>query len=349
MVRDMYLVLGYFGYRTNKLDGQTVKTRNVYKLLGECVGDKVEFYDTEEFKYDRLSVLSMIWKVIRCKNLCYLPAHGNLRTIFPLIYCLSVIFRVKIHYFVVGGWLKEFLKNRPVIRWMLADISGIHVETYKLKQKLEDTYHFENVDIFPNFRNFSYDIKKFESEQRFRVSEKGCMRIAFISRVEQSKGLDTIVRIAKTLSLKGFSDRISFDFYGQKRDGYYDAYLLGNEFFDYKGVLQPEAVLGTLQKYDALIFPTHYKGEGCPGILVEALSAGLPIIASDWKYNDEFVENGVNGFLCETLNEEAYAEAIVTLAEDLEKRMSMARQSYIKSSFFSIDKAKALLTGILDS
>lgn len=344
----MWLVLGYFGYRTNKLDGQTVKTRNVYKLLAECVNDKIEFYDTEEFKYDRLSILSMFRKVIRCKNLCYLPAHGNLRTIFPIIYCLSVIFRIKIHYFVVGGWLKEFLENRLVIRQMLAKISGIHVETHKLKQKLEDSYHFENVDIFPNFRNFSYDIKRFESEQQSYIGKKGYMRIAFVSRVEQSKGLDTLVKVANTLSLKGFSDRIIFDFYGQKRDGYYDAHLSGNGMFDYKGVLQPEAVLDTLQKYDALIFPTHYEGEGCPGILVEALSVGLPIIASDWKYNSEFVENGVNGFLCEALNAVAYTEAIMTLADNPKMRQIMARQSYLKSRFFSVDRAKVLLVGMLD-
>ena len=29
------LVLGYFGYQTNQLDGQTVKTRDVYRLAKE--------------------------------------------------------------------------------------------------------------------------------------------------------------------------------------------------------------------------------------------------------------------------------------------------------------------------
>ena len=27
------LVIGYFGYKSNQLDGQTIKTRNVYKLI----------------------------------------------------------------------------------------------------------------------------------------------------------------------------------------------------------------------------------------------------------------------------------------------------------------------------
>ena len=118
--------------------------------------------------------------------------------------------------------------------------------------------------------------------------------------------------------------------------------------FNYKGVLQPEEVLGTLKKYDVLIFPTHYEGEGCPGILVEALSVGLPILASNWKYNDEFVENGVNGFLCDTFDAEAYADSIITLA-DSGVRKVMSRQSYIKSQFYSVDRAKSQLLSIVKS
>lgn len=38
------LVLGYFGYQTNQLDGQTVKTRDLYRLAKEQLTDcDVEF------------------------------------------------------------------------------------------------------------------------------------------------------------------------------------------------------------------------------------------------------------------------------------------------------------------
>jgi len=79
----MLLVLGYFGYRTGKLDGQTVKTRDLYRLLGECAGDSVDYYDTEEFKYNKLSLLKMFWKVMRCKTLYYLPRTAILNGCSP--------------------------------------------------------------------------------------------------------------------------------------------------------------------------------------------------------------------------------------------------------------------------
>ena len=129
------------------------------------------------------------------------------------------------------------------------------------------------------------------------------------------------------------------DFYGQKKDNYYDANLANVEMFTYKGVLQPNEVISTLQKYDALIFPTHYEGEGCPGILVEALSAGLPIIASDWKFNSEFVQDGVNGFLCDTFDAEAYVKAILSLADPVLRRQ-MRKHAYLKSGKFAVTTAK---------
>lgn len=129
---------------------------------------------------------------------------------------------------------------------------------------------------------------------------------------------------------------------GRRKTIFFDEHLADIAMFEYKGLLQPEEVIPTLQEYDALIFPSHYVGEGCPGILVKALSAGLPIIASDWKYNSEFVTNGLNGFLCETFNPTAYVDAIIQLCnEPLRQRMS--KNAYAKGEIFSANNARQLL------
>ena len=47
------LVLGYFGYRINQLDGQTVKTRDLFRLLKEHEGNNTVFFDTQEFQYKK--------------------------------------------------------------------------------------------------------------------------------------------------------------------------------------------------------------------------------------------------------------------------------------------------------
>ena len=161
--------------------------------------------------------------------------------------------------------------------------------------------------------------------------------------MEQSKGLDTLKAMSTLMSNVGLYRYVKIDFYGQKTDTYFDEYLKGIEMYQYKGVLQPKDVIPTLEQYDALIFPSHYDGEGCPGILVEALSASLPIIASDWKYNSEFVINCDNGFLCETDNPNSYVEAIKVLLFNKTIRERMAERAYKRSGDFSANRAITLI------
>ena len=47
---------------------------------------------------------------------------------------------------------------------------------------------------------------------------------------------------------------------------------------------------------DALLFPTKWKPEGIPGTIIDALSAGVPVIAAKWQYYDEMLEDGITGF-----------------------------------------------------
>ena len=204
------LVLGYFGYLTNQLDGQTVKTRDVYRLVKEQFGEcKVDYFDTQEFQNNKMKIFTMFWKIMRCKTLFYLPAHNNLKVLFPMIYCMSVIFRVKIHYFVVGGWLREFLTHLPVHRYMLRRISGIHAETKRLRDELGEYYHFTNVDTFPNFRFFDFNPLQTDSNK---------LRIVFMARVMKQKGIDWIFALADYIVENGLQEKFSITFFGSEVD-----------------------------------------------------------------------------------------------------------------------------------
>ena len=55
-----------------------------------------------------------------------------------------------------------------------------------------------------------------------------------------------------------------------------------------------------IKRYHALLFPTYYEGEGVAGTLIDAMAAGVPVIASDWRYNSEVVIDGKTGVLFKT-------------------------------------------------
>ena len=55
-----------------------------------------------------------------------------------------------------------------------------------------------------------------------------------------------------------------------------------------------------ISEYDALVLPTYYDTEGHPGVLIEAMHAGVPVISTQVRTFPELVTNGSNGFLVPT-------------------------------------------------
>lgn len=339
-------ILGYFGYQTNQLDGQTIKTRNLYDLVKKNIATEICYYDTEKFKYNKLSIVNMFFYLVTNRILFYLPAHNNLLKIFPIIYCLSRIFRFEIHYFVVGGWLKEFLEDKPWHRKMLSKISGIHCETELMKTLLEKEYGFKNVDTFPNFRINSY--------KPTLHHEEGKLKLVFMARVNKMKGLDTIFSACDKIKDNCLSEKINIDFYGPLQDldndiEYFNTNITKYNFVKYNGPAEPSEIYGILEKYDAMLLPTHYYTEGLPGSVIDAYMSGIPVVVTKWKHATEFVDDEKTGLIIPFDDDgtELY-DAVLRLLNNQELLSNMKSLSQKKGYDFSSDKAWELLQKYLN-
>lgn len=287
------LVFGAFAFRFPYYDGQTIKTRNLLSLLKDK-GVEADHFDTQKFKTNKLSVFTLFKKLIKCRTLYYLPAQNNLTCLFPIIYHLSRFSKTTIHYFVVGGWLAEFLEDKPRLRNKLSRIAGIHCETYCMKNALEKEYGFQNVDVFPNFRISDFHPKTHHEENK--------LKLVFMARIIKMKGLDLIFELGNRIVDKGLQDKISVDFYGPQQDGegdieYFNTNVAKYEFMKYHGPLEPKDIYTTLEKYDTMLLPTHFYTEGLPGSILDAYISGIPVIVTKWKYATEFVEDGNTGII----------------------------------------------------
>ena len=89
-----------------------------------------------------------------------------------------------------------------------------------------------------------------------------------------------------------------------KNEDNFFSQIRSTDCISYKGNADPSDVENILRKYFMMVLPTFYEGEGFPGIIVESFASGLPVIASDWKYNSEIIQDGINGLLFKTKNEE---------------------------------------------
>lgn len=64
----------------------------------------------------------------------------------------------------------------------------------------------------------------------------------------------------------------------------------------YKGFVEPDQSVSILKNYTALVFPTHYKTEGIPGTIIDAYSAGVPVITSLWNNSGDVFEENYTGW-----------------------------------------------------
>lgn len=133
---------------------------------------------------------------------------------------------------------------------------------------------------FPNYRN--------KCSHRAQAEFTG--KFVFVGHVKREKGVDTLLKLRDFLK-KGWT----IDIYGPLTD-YVAADLPYEGSVVYRGVLQPEEVQEILSEYNCLILPSYR--EGYPGVVIEAFSVGLPVIASRLPSLQEMIDE-TSGVLTE--------------------------------------------------
>ncbi len=111
------------------------------------------------------------------------------------------------------------------------------------------------------------------------------------------------------------------------------------------GSLDEEGVRATLQMAEVFVLPTSGPGEGSPVAVLEAMSAGLAIVASDVGGLREMVGDE-QGVIVPAGDSGALSEALVGLARDPQRRAAMARSSRERAlREFDVDAVARRLVG----
>lgn len=338
--RKRVLIIGYFGNRSGILEGQSVKTRNVSRLLKELGCDVIEF-DTESVRFNKREVFVLLKNLASVEKVCILPSYNSLKWIVPAVYVLSKVFRYKVYLSTIGGRLHIYLKNMPIHRRIIGRIECVFSETHLLKKYLEEYYGFENAIYCPNFKFF--DVRGKPAKHQ----EKGCLKLVFFARITLGKGLDVIFNYCHFL-LDARRKDVSVDFYGmveEKDRLYFEQELSKYPFANYCGVAHQDETTGILENYDAMILPTHFSTEGIPGSVIDAYIAGIPVIVSNWLYASELVDDDITGIIIPFENNLAeFINACESLLNDEMKLSRMKMSAHDRGLEYNAENVKHLLS-----
>ncbi len=337
-------IIGNFGYASNDLNGQTMRTRTVLESVEKYMDEyTIDYLDTSLLKRNSLSIewlnclVRAIFHVLRSKILIFMPAQGAIKYMCFLMHICGVILSKKVHFVAIGGWLYEFLSKNPRYSKYIKKADRVYVQTNSLKARL-DEIPLDNVILFPNYRIYKHKIYGV-------VKTNKVYKVVFYSRVIREKGVEYAIRAIEELNNKhGYG--LHLDIYGPIGSSYTESfYRLVNlsKTVSYKGKLDPDNILITLSQYHVLLFPTFYEGEGFPGVLLDAMTAGLPVISSDWKYNSEIIKDNFHGKIFEAMNYHDMIEKLESVINHPELIEFYSENCLVESERYSEERVVNIL------
>ncbi len=335
--------IGHFSFDSTAANGQTVKTRVVTEELEKIYGrDSVLKMDTSNGIRSLLTAVFTCFSALkRCKNVLIFPAHNGVKVYAPLLAILRKLFgNRKLHYIVIGGWLPEFAEKYYVLRYFLKKFDCIYVETKAMQEKMR-RLGFSNVYIMYNCKAY-----KICSEPA-AYTENDVFRLCTFSRVSKEKGIEIAVDAVKLINSRAGKVICSLDIYGkadENQEEWFDALQKSfPAYIRYCGVAPFDKSTQILRPYFALLFPTFYDGEGFAGTIVDAFASGVPVIASDWRYNKELVQDGVTGIICQAKDVDSLTEALNHAFSDLDRWNEMKTSCLKKTNEYLPQNALRVL------
>lgn len=178
----------------------------------------------------------------------------------------------------------------------------------------------------------------------------GPLRIVAVGTLHEVKGQIHLIEAFRRLAERGVAATCRFIGDGPDRDtlqARIDEYAL-TDTVTLAGRMTTDAVAAELASADVLVAPSvptrGGKREGIPVVLMEAMSTGLPVVASRLSGIPELVTDGVNGLLVPPGDDAALADALASLAADppLRARLGTAgRETVLRD--FDVDRNAAAL------
>lgn len=323
MKKQRIVFIGGIG-NPSEFGGELTKNKELIHQI-RSLGYTVYSIDSYKCHHNILRLLRFAIKMIFAlfflhhATFLFSTSFGNMRPIIKFMAYLP--FRYRIIYWVIGGSLANKIESGEISKKDLGPINLFIVEGLKMQNKMK-ACGYESVRYVPNFKT----IGDLPAKEHFSDNK---IHFVFLSRIVVDKGCNYILESARQLNNEGLGGKFMIDFYGTIDDDYKDSFINDIESLDnvcYNGYINLFNKEGyeKLARYNVMLFPTYWMGEGFPGVIIDSYKCGLPIIASDWHLNSEFVRDGITGLLIPTHSQLALTDAMRSI---IDKTVDVAQLS----------------------
>ncbi len=310
------LLIGGLPNKTKKLGygGATVLMQNFVDFLSEK-SIKFKFVQTNKyFNKDGKpnGLLNKIYFILRflfllpwCDVVMFNFSDHATVSMYPKLVSVAKMLHKKVVFRKFGGSLEKYLtdKNEAIKENTFRAIDKADLVLLETNDSINNISKFApNPQIvkFPNVRN----------KTDLRCKKEYNKKFVFISHILDEKGVGDILSVAKNLP-KDYQ----ITFYGPIKEEKYFDFDWSSFNVRYGGLLNSEEVLKCLSESNVLLLLTSYR-EGQPGIIIEAMSVGVPCISTNVGGIPELVENGHNGILIEPGDLNALEDAMLLISQD---------------------------------
>jgi glycosyltransferase involved in cell wall biosynthesis len=295
-------------YTANNDDLGKVRLGKIYKLFGYLIQlAKTLFNNRQDLVYFQIS------------------SSGNALVRDSAMVLLLKLFRIPVVYHIhamdIGSGYRTWLK--PFYNFVFKKGHLIHLTemaALDIPGKLGSIVH-----VLPNTIP-DRQVKKSSPEKK--------LRLLFISNLMQEKGIFDLLEICKML--RSVNVDFQLKIVGKEQDISVSDLKLKVIEMKLSGLVE---ILGPkygsekhllIDQSDVLVFPTFYRKEVFPLVILEAMQAGLPAISYDHAGIPEVIDQNETGFIVPLRNTEIFAEKVAELAEDRALLMQMGKNARIK-------------------
>ena len=215
------------------------------------------------------------------------------------------------------GWLIDkafYVFNRTLGKWILNRATKVTIYSDELRKSLERIGYSKEPAVTPTGVIVPEKTNQPELPEEY---------IAFIGLITERKGIDRVLDIARRMPDTTFL--IAGDSPERKKwenKAPENATFLGK--IDYVPSLLDEA--------RCLLLPS--RGEGLPGVVMEAMAMRCPVVASDISCIPDLIPDDAYGFLVKQDDISAYVEAIHTLkSRSIQEDLAEAAYKRITTNF----------------